>query len=118
VQRQRLPPIAADLGVVCDRVAGEQLLRPHQQSGRTETALEPVAVRERLLDRMEPALGARQRLDRLDGTAARLHGEQQARAGAPTVDEHRARTADALLAAEVRPGQPEIVSQEVGQRAP
>ena len=32
------------------------------------------------------------------------------------VDQHRARAADAVLATEVRPGQPALLAQEVGER--
>ena len=57
---------------------------------------------ERLLERVQRR-AVRERLDRLDLVAVDLHGERQARAGRPAVDQHRARAADAVLAADVRP---------------
>ena len=45
-----------------------------------------------------------------------LDGEQQAGAHRLAVHQHRARAADAVLAADVRAGQPEVVAQRVGQQ--
>ena len=49
---------------------------------------------------------------------SRLHGEHQARAHRLAVDQHRAGAADAVLAADLGAGQPELVAQEVGQQRP
>ena len=52
-----------------------------------------------------PGRRRRQPLDRGDLGCRGLDREHQARAHRPAVEEHRARAADAVLAAEVRPGQ-------------
>ena len=57
-----------------------------------------------------------QRLDGAHRPPVGLHREHQARAHGLAVDLHRARSADAVLAADVRAGQPEVVAQEVGQQ--
>src|SRR5439155_26008574 len=48
--------------------------------------------------------------------AARLHGQHEARANRHTVDDHRARTADPVFAAEVGACETELLAQEVGER--
>ena len=55
-------------------------------------------------------------LDGLDLRAVGLNGKQQARSDGDAVEAHGAGTADAVLAADVRPGQPERVAQEVGEQ--
>ncbi|GAA3792693.1 hypothetical protein GCM10022380_06810 [Amycolatopsis tucumanensis] len=50
--------------------------------------------------------------------AVGLHREHQARPHRFAVDEHGARAADPVLAAEMGAGQSEIVAQGVGRRAP
>ena len=50
--------------------------------------------------------------------AVRLHGEEAAAADGDPVQEDRARAADAVLAADVRPGEPQAVAEEVGQQEP
>ena len=47
-----------------------------------------------------------------------LHGEQAARAHRDAVEPHRARAADAVLAADVGAGEAEAVAEEVGQEQP
>ena len=54
-------------------------------------------------------------LDRDDLGAVDLRGEEEARAHGHSVELHRARAADAVLAADVRPGEAEAVSEEVGE---
>ena len=55
------------------------------------------------------SVGRREALDGRDGGAVELHGEQQAAPSAGSVDE------DAVLAAHVRAGEPEILPEKVGQ---
>ena len=61
---------------------------------------------------------AGERLDRVDAAPVRLHGEEAAAAHGDPVQEDRARAADAVLAADVRPGEPQTVAEEVGQQEP
>ena len=49
---------------------------------------------------------------------SRLHREHQAGARAAAVDQHRAGAAHAVLAAEMRAGEAELVAQEIGERQP
>ena len=92
------------------RVGGDQ------DPGRAEAALERVVLPEGLLQRVELAVAREPpRRSRTVG-AVDLRGEQEARAHGDAVQAHRAGAADAVLAADVRPGQPDRVAQEVGQQ--
>src|SRR5258708_666522 len=57
----------------------------------------------------------RDSLDRDDAAAFRLNRQDQARANRGTIDNDGAGTADAMLAAEMRPGQPQLLAQTVGE---
>src|SRR5262249_36567046 len=70
---------------------------------------------ESLLERVELAAAPGERFDGADRTSARLDGEQQARADRLAVELDRARAADAVLAADVRAGQPGLVADGVGE---
>ena len=76
-----------------------------------------VALVEGLLHRPQRAVGARQPLD--GGDRGAVDGEtansRQDRIG-PAVDQHRAGAADAVLAADVGAGEPQVVAQRVGQQ--
>ena len=72
---------------------------------------------ERLLERSQ-SVSAGQTLDCDDLGAVGLCGEEEARAHGHSVEAHRARTADAVLAADVRPGEAEAVSEEVREEEP
>ncbi len=69
---------------------------------------------ERLLQIGELAR-VRQALDRVDLAAVRLHREHQAAAHDLAVDAQRARAAHAVLAADVRAGEAQLLAQEVDQ---
>src|SRR5881396_2517785 len=58
----------------------------------------------------------RQSLDREDRCTVRLHGEEQTRTDGLAVKQYSAAAADSLFAAEVSPGKPEMVAQEISQR--
>jgi hypothetical protein len=77
--------------------------------------LQAVTILHRLLERIEVAIGS-ERLDRRHFHAIALHGEHEARAGTAPADEHGARTAHAMLAADVGAGEVKLVAQEVGER--
>ena len=85
------------------------------EAGRAEPALEAVALRECLLDRVEFAIVVGKPLDRQDVHALCLDGEQQARADRLVVDEDGAGASDPVLAAEMGAGQAELLAQDVGQ---
>src|SRR3546814_3968170 len=70
-------------------------LECHDQARRAETALQPVLLVQRLLQRAEPVV-LRHRLDRLDHTALQLNGKQQAGPYRPAIDADRASAADAV----------------------
>ena len=70
---------------------------------------------ERLLERCERAAAARAPRP-CRPAAVGLHGEQEARADGHAVEAHRARAADAVLAADVRAGKPEAVAEEVREQ--
>ena len=59
--------------------------------------------------------GAADPLDRRDLGAVGLHGEHQARADGLAVEEHGARAAHTVLAAEVGAGELAVLPEEVGQ---
>src|SRR3954469_8156888 len=102
----------ADLVLARLRVLVEQPGRLHDHPGRTEAALEAVLIPEGLLERVE--VGAvRHTFDGLDLMPVRLDGEHRAGLGTDAVEMDRARAAVARVAADVRPGQPEDIAQEV-----
>ena len=72
---------------------------------------------ERLLHRPQRAVGVGQPLDRGDLAVDGRDREHQARPHRPAVDQHRARAADAVLAADVGAGQAQVVAQRVGEQA-
>src|SRR5688572_694360 len=90
-----------DLLVAGVRVIAQQGGHRHQESGRAEAALHAVLLVEGLLYGSEPRTVWRKALDRLDLRALDLHGEHQAGALRLAVHEHRARAADAVLAADM-----------------
>ena len=51
-----------------------------------------------------------------DAVAVRLHGVHQARAHRRAVEHHRAGAADAVLAADMRAGEIQVLAQPVDQR--
>ena len=72
-------------------------------------------VGERLLERRQ--LLVAEPLDRRHGAAVGLHGEHRATLHRNAVQVNRARAAAAGVAADVRPGEAEIVAQEVDEQA-
>src|SRR5207237_6015601 len=82
-----------------------------------ETALQAVVLPERLLQRME-LLPLRESLDGAHLGALGLHREHQAGAHRLAVDQHGAGAAHAVLAAQVRAGEPAVLAQRVGEVAP
>src|SRR4051812_32769206 len=107
----------ADLLLRRLRVLVEERAGRHDHSRRAEPALQAVLVPEGLLDRMKlPVL--RNALDGRDLAAFELHGEQRAALRRLAVDEDGTRSALTRVAADVRPGQPEHVAQEMDEEEP
>ena len=77
-----------------------------------------MALEERLLHRAERAVLLGEPLDGGDLTVLGRDREHQAGAHRPPVDQHRAGTADAVLAADVGAGEAEVVAQRVGEQPP
>ena len=77
-----------------------------------------MALQERLLHRRELRRGVGKPFDSGDLVAVDGDSEQQARAHRLAVEQHGARPAHAVLAADVRAGQAEVVAQAVGQQPP
>jgi hypothetical protein len=73
---------------------------------------------ERLLEVAERAVRRGEALDGPDVRAIRLDGEQQAGPDGGTVHHDRAGATDAVLAADVGPGQAEVMPEVVGQEEP
>ena len=69
----------------------------------------------RVLQRTRRAVGPRQPLYRGDLAAVGLHREHEAGAHRLTVEQHRARAADAVLASGMGAGQAQGVAQEIDQ---
>ena len=97
-----------------DTVLGEEGGQQHEEPRRAEATLERVLRHEGLLQRSETVRGA-EALDGLDGAPLGLHGKHQAGTRRQAVNENRAGTADSMLAADVCPGEAEVVAEDVGE---
>src|SRR5687768_624924 len=95
-------------------IAANQVLGSYQHPWRAEAALQRIAAVKGGLELFK-LLGVRKSLDGVDPAAVCLHGEHQAAAHDLAVHAHRAGAADAVLAAEVRAGQPELLAQEIDE---
>ena len=71
---------------------------------------------EGLLERVQRAVGAGEALDGPDRAAVCLDGEHEAGPHRLVVEQDGAAAAHAVLAADVRPGQAEVVPEEVGEQ--
>ena len=109
VPRQRL----ADVRLGRLGVLAQIRVERHEDAGRAESALQRVAGPEGLLQRVQARAIARQSLDGVHPGAVGLHGEDQAGARGLAVDEHRAGPAGAVLAAQVRAREAEVLAQQI-----
>ena len=117
MQRHRLPEIASrtarSLG---RRIALEQRVHRHDEPRRAEAALHRAGLDERALHvGQRAAFVGLQPLDGHDLGADRRRREHEARAHEHAVDEHRTRTALALLATGLGAGEAEPLAQHVEQ---
>jgi hypothetical protein len=103
----------ADARLVGAGLVGQQCVRGGQHARRAEPALQCVMLAKRSLQWRQAVL-LRQPFDRYNTASFRLDGEDQARAHSGPVDDHRAGSAHAVLAADVGAGQPQRVTQAIG----
>src|SRR3712207_769863 len=107
----------ADLRFGDPPLLAQEVVGGHQEAGRAEPTLQAVVLPERLLDGVQLVAGG-QALDRGELGSVGLDGEQQAGPDRFTVHQHRAGAAHAVLAADVRAGEAEVLAEEVGERVP
>jgi hypothetical protein len=88
--------------------------RQHQEARRTKAALKRVMSDECVLQRMQ-LVTVRKAFDRPDAFTLRLHREHQAGPYRVIVEDHRACATNAVLATDMRPGQPAFVANDVDQ---
>jgi hypothetical protein len=69
-----------------------------------------------LLERMQRAVAAGQAFDGGDFMFVSLHRQHQAGSDRAAVKQHRTGSADAVLAAEMRAGQTQLVAQKISER--
>ena len=107
-----------DLDLVLGRpgILLEQRGGAHQHPGRAVPALETVVVAERLLQRSQLPVAAREALDGRDRRAVGLDGQHAAALDRIAPELHRARAAAARIAADVSAGQVEVVAEEVDEQ--
>src|SRR4029078_4093832 len=98
------------------RVLGQDLRGAQEHARRAVAALQALLLPERLLQRVHRAVG--ERLDGRDLLAVGLDGERDAGADRLAVHEDGARPADAVLAADVRADEVEVLAQEVDEQGP
>ena len=95
---------------------GQKRVERHQDARRAEAALQRVMAPEGVLQGRKPLGRRRQPLNGADVESVHLHRERQAGARRDAVDLHRAGAADAVLAADMRPGRTDEVAQRVGEQ--
>ena len=82
------------------------------------TLLEAVVVMHRSLDRMQLSGVVGEPLDGRKFLSVGLHRQHQAGTDRRTIHENRARTANAVFAADVGAGEQQFVAQEIAQQHP
>jgi hypothetical protein len=107
---QGLPDVFARRG----GVLLQQVHRGHHHARGAVAALSGLLVEEGLLDRMQAAAG-RQPLDGRD-RAVRARDRQVAGGPGAPVDQHEARPAQAQPATEARPGEAQVMAENIEQR--
>src|SRR5882672_5014110 len=103
-------------GRIRDRI--QQGLRCDEHSRGAVAALKAVRLAEAVLQYAHRAVGIRETFDGGDAVAVCLHRVHEAGTYRLSVEHHRARPADAVLTADVRAGEPELISQPVDERKP
>src|SRR4051794_34265918 len=98
------------------RVVAQECGDRHDEARGAESALQPVALHERLLDETELTLAASETFYGGDVAAVGLDGEEQARSNRFVLQQHGATPAGTMLAPQMRAREPAVVAQEVAQR--
>src|SRR5438309_665597 len=104
-----------DLRLGGRRIRPEEIERRHEHAWRAESALEPVVLAERLLERVELAV-AHEPLDRQKLGAVGLDRQHDAGTRGFAVEQNSARAADAVLAADVRARQAQVLAEEIHEQ--
>ena len=102
-------------GSSAPRRLGQKCHEGHQHARRAEAALQAVLVAERLLKRMECAVGRRKSFDCDECRTVSLNGKHEARSRWHAIDDDGAGSAYAMLAAEMSPGQAEILTKKIAE---
>src|SRR5215467_13627670 len=97
------------------RIVAQELDERRQNARRAEAALKAMMFMESLLQGMQLLGRRRDALDCENIMAVRLHREHQAGTRRAVIEEDGACPADAVLAAEMGPGEAELVPDEIGQ---
>ncbi len=100
VSRERV----ADLVLVRRRVFPQERHECHEDSRRAKAALQPVRFAERRLNRVQRAVSIREPFHSGQLLAIGLDRKHQTRSHSLAIQQHRARAADAMLAAYMRTG--------------
>jgi hypothetical protein len=108
----------ADFGLARVRILLQQPKGAGNHARRAEAALQPVMFAERLLQRVQAAVGAGQPFDRNDVGAMRLCHEHGAGFHRLPVHVHGTGAAMTGVAADVRTGDPELFAQYMDKQHP
>src|SRR5882672_1937831 len=100
---------------VAIRLCGEQRMCRRDHARRTEATLQSMMLAEARLQRRE-ALILRQPFDSDDFAALGLHRQHKTAAHSLAIDQHRAGTANPVLAADMRTRQSQMMAQAIGER--
>src|SRR5262245_29436305 len=100
---------------VAIRLFAEQGMCRRDHAGCAEPALQGMMLAKARLQGRETFI-LREPLDGDNFAALRLHCQQQTAAHGLAVEEHRAGTANPMLAADMRAGQPQLMAQAIGER--
>src|SRR5467141_3456022 len=98
------------------RIRIQQSLGSDQHPWSAVAALQAVRLAEAVLQDAQRSVGFGETLDGGDAVAVRLHRVHEAGTHRLSVEHHRARAADAVLAADVRAGEVKVLAQPVHQR--
>ena len=107
----------AHLGLRRRWVLPQERRQREQDARGARAALRAAGVEHRLLERGQLAVGAGEALDRRHLPPLGMGRGREARNGGTPVEQHRARPAPPFVAADLRSGQAEPVSQDVDERA-
>ena len=111
MQRHRLAATSSRARASVSKVG----LGEHEEAGGAEAALQRVVIAEGLLQ-IRQLLAVGEPFHGAYLGAVSLNAEDQAGADRGVVQDHRAGTADAVLAAQVRAGVAQVVAEHVGER--